>query len=377
MAWLEKRDGTYRVCWRDASGKRHRTKAYTDKLASKSMLAELEKALARGEQGLVDPYKAHKARPLKEHVADYIADLKAMGRDDKYCYNVERRLTRLMAACAWTVLPSIKADSFCSWRENPGVNKRVGGKYDHKIGPRTLNQYLQVARSFCNWTVKRKRAATNPLIDVGNVDETADVRRARRALHEDDLVKLLDKVPAHFLMVYRFMLGTGLRRQEVEDLLWGDIRLNSPTPFIKLRAKATKARRSDVLPLRADMAAELRTLRGEATDGDKVFAAVPTIEEHREYLTAAGIDWTDSEGRRADIHALRHTYGTLLSKSGATPRETMELMRHTDMRLTMKVYTDPRIFNLTSAVEKLPLPNAAKDAEGKATGTDGQAKKSG
>lgn len=371
MAWLEKRDGVYRVVWRDTNGKRHKLKAYSDKLASKAMLADLEKALARGEQGLVDPYKEHKARPLKDHVADYVSDLKAMGRDEKYCYNVERRLNRLMAACEWTVLPSISADSFCAWREMPGVNKRVGEKYNHKIGPRTLNQYLAVARSFCNWTVRRKRAATNPLLGVEPVSELNDVRRARRALHEDDLVKLLAKVPAHFLMVYRFMLGTGLRRQEVEDLIWGDIRLNAPLPFIKLRAKATKARRSDVLPLRADMAAELKGLRGEATDQDKVFAAVPTIEEHREYLTAAGIEFTDNDGRRADIHSLRHTYGTLLSKSGATPREAMELMRHTDMRLTMKVYTDPRIFNLSSAVEKLPLPLSEKSSQ-KATGTEDQ-----
>lgn len=33
----------------------------------------------------------------------------------------------------------------------------------------------------------------------------------------------------------------------------------------------------------------------------------------------------------------------------------MELMRHTDLRLTMRTYTDPRIFDLAGAVEKLPL----------------------
>jgi hypothetical protein len=37
----------------------------------------------------------------------------------------------------------------------------------------------------------------------------------------------------------------------------------------------------------------------------------------------------------------------------------MELMRHTDLRLTMKVYTDPRIFNLAGAVERLPMPAVA------------------
>ena len=49
-------------------------------------------------------------------------------------------------------------------------------------------------------------------------------------------------------------------------------------------------------------------------------------------------------------------------------------MRHTDLRLTMKVYTDPRIFDLAGAVEKLPLnfsdtPNADS---ARATGTQGK-----
>jgi hypothetical protein len=52
----------------------------------------------------------------------------------------------------------------------------------------------------------------------------------------------------------------------------------------------------------------------------------------------------------------------------------MSLMRHTDLRLTMKVYTDPRIFDLAGAVEKLPInlarPTEAESAQ--ATGTDGK-----
>lgn len=64
---------------RDANGKRLRIKGYTDKLASKALMGELEKALARGEQGLVDPFKDAKAKPLLEHVNDWIADLRSLG----------------------------------------------------------------------------------------------------------------------------------------------------------------------------------------------------------------------------------------------------------------------------------------------------------
>jgi hypothetical protein len=99
---------------------------------------------------------------------------------------------------------------------------------------------------------------------------------------------------------------------------------------------------------------------------------LPRIPTHREYLAAAGIPWLDDAGRRADLHALRHSYGTLLSKGGVSPREVMSLMRHTDLRLTMKVYTDPHIFDLAGAVEKLPITlGTANEAQAaQATGTD-------
>jgi integrase len=368
MAWLEKRGSKYVICDRDAAGKRIRIPAYTDRQASKQKLARYEKAKAHGAEGLIDPFEEHKARPLAEHVADYIADLRALGRDGKYVYNCDKRLAKLTAECGWKALGDITADSFCLWRER--LPRMEDGR--SQLSPRSQNQYLEVVRTFCGWCVKRKRAAENPVTTVQKVDESTDVRRARRSLTAEEFIRLLAAVPEGYRGVYRFILATGLRRQEVEDLAWGDIRLNSPTPFIKLRAKATKSRRADSLPLRSDLAEDLRKLRGESGDADRVFPSVPTIEEHREYLTEAGIEWEDSEGRRADIHALRHTYGTLLSQSGATPREAMELMRHTDLSLTMKVYTDPRIFDLAGAVERLPIPASSIPATAVATGTDGQ-----
>jgi integrase len=38
----------------------------------------------------------------------------------------------------------------------------------------------------------------------------------------------------------------------------------------------------------------------------------------------------------ATFHALRHTFGTAPSRAGVTPRTAMELMRHSDIRLTTK-----------------------------------------
>ena len=89
-------------------------------------------------------------------------------------------------------------------------------------------------------------------------------------------------------------------------------------------------------------------------------------------LKAAGIAKIDDRGRTIDVHALRHTFGTLLSAAGVAPRVAQAAMRHSSIDLTMNVYTDPRLLDLAGAVEALPvLPLSAPSADAaQATGTD-------
>jgi len=68
---------------------------------------------------------------------------------------------------------------------------------------------------------------------------------------------------------------------------------------------------------------------------------------------SAEINMIDKSGRRADFHALRMTFCTLLENAGVPQRVAQEAMRHSDPRLTAQVYTDTTQFNLRSAVGKL------------------------
>lgn len=58
-------------------------------------------------------------------------------------------------------------------------------------------------------------------------------------------------------------------------------------------------------------------------------------------LSLAGISKRDDRGRTLDVHALRTTFGTLLSKGGVPLRTAQAAMRHSDPSLTAIVYTDP------------------------------------
>ncbi|MDP7163622.1 MAG: hypothetical protein QF792_09025 [Phycisphaerae bacterium] len=61
------------------------------------------------------------------------------------------------------------------------------------------------------------------------------------------------------------------------------------------------------------------------------------------------------------------------SQAGVAPWVAMEIMRHTDMRLTMNLYTDPSILNTARAVEQLADLDRQPEAGGVellSTGTD-------
>ncbi len=72
-------------------------------------------------------------------------------------------------------------------------------------------------------------------------------------------------------------------------------------------------------------------------------------------LKAAGIPKKDADGCVVHVHALRHSFGTHLSKAGVAPRVAQAAMRHSNISLTMGTYTDARLLDTSEAIEALPI----------------------
>ena len=179
-------------------------------------------------------------------------------------------------------------------------------------------------------------------------------------------------------------------------------------PFLTLDAADEKNREGNDIPLRDDLAADLRDwladklrrFQEEAlTTGAPIPARLPPdtrlfnvpsqlVKILDRDLIAAGIarrvkvdgkwiiDKRDDRGRSLDVHALRTTFGTLLSKGGVAPRTAQAAMRHSDIKLTMGVYTDPKLLDVRAPLMRcpsLPLGDQAGAESVRATGTDGEA----
>ncbi|CAN5306171.1 hypothetical protein BH10PLA2_BH10PLA2_22530 [soil metagenome] len=182
--------------------------------------------------------------------------------------------------------------------------------------------------------------------------------------------------------------------------------LDYPVPFTSLDASDEKNREGNAILLREDLAADLkrwldeklRCLQNEALQAGATIPVrlppdTPVINVPNKLvkildrdLFAAGIarrvsvqgkwvmDNRDDRGRSHDVHALRTTFGTLLSKGGVAPRTAQAAMRHSDLKLTMGVYTDPRLLDVRGALDTLPALALQVEQPGtdslRATGTD-------
>lgn len=348
--------------YRDAKGKRKVAGGFTDKVATEQKAANIEKHTARHSVGIVDVPFEHTDCPIETHVKDWLADLERSGRSPEYTRKVKARVNTLIADREWKRLASIRVDDVTKWL----TTKQIAG-----MGEQTCNHHIDALRSFCNWCVAQKRLERNPVEAVTKAN-VIEPRCKRRAATPDELARLVAVHPVRG-KVYLTAMLTGLRRQELQRLEWRDVvDLESDGPYFALRAATTKSKRADAVPVPPELRDALRSLRpSKWQPTDHIFASIPKSSTVKADLTTAGIK-ADTPDGKLDFHALRTSYGTMLARSGVNVRTAMELMRHTDIRLTTRTYTDARLLDTSGAVRTLPRIGDPTEQRQKATGTDGK-----
>ena len=317
----------------------------SDKRVAQQKLTKLIEELEREAAGIGAPRVQREAgqTPLLTHLRAFLAECEATGRSRNTLGKYAHSLPKLFGRCRWVALRDITEDSFTAWREKSGLS------------PKTLNDCLSNMGAFLNWMKRRRLIVANPLEHVRKVSNDSP-GNFRRALSVDEITRLLRVAPSHRATIYQTILYTGLRRQEINGLRWGDFDFTVTPTRLKVPSSISKNRKESVHFLRPELTETLKAFRpAEAKAGDWAFRGqVPRVPTFKRDLAAAGIPFEDERGRRVDLHALRTTFGTLLSASGVSPRVAMELMRHSDLKLTMKVYTDASQLPLIAEAARLP-----------------------
>jgi len=317
----------------------------SDKRTALHKLSQLAEEREKEHNGILAPKTVRQAaeQPLTALLSEYLSDLEARSRRPRTLRKYLNNLKKLFARCQWIKIQHVTARSFCQWRNHCGLS----GK--------TLNDLLANATTFFDWLEHQRMLNDNPLKYVERVD-TRGKDQYRRALSQDEINALLSAAPPHRAIVYLTAIYTGLRRNELNQLRWGDLTLDVPLPIVCAPASITKNKKEAKLPLRPEVVEALRSIRPvDSAPFQFVFnKKVPRVRTLQKDLSRAGIVFVDESGRRLDFHAFRVTLGTMLAANKVPLADAMYLMRHSDPKLTMKIYTDASQLALNVSLAKLP-----------------------
>jgi site-specific recombinase XerD len=79
-----------------------------------------------------------------------------------------------------------------------------------------------------------------------------------------------------------------------------------------------------------------------------------TPDEEKRRRASDFLRYQDSNGKFADFHALRHTFITNLGRAGIASKTAQTLARHSDISLTMPIYTHVDQAEQEEAINPLP-----------------------
>jgi len=415
----------YIAKYRDASGAWiEKQTGCTDETAARAILGQLQRRAELIRAGVItqeeDEAGRHGTQPLSEHLESWTEHLRTKGSTKHWWTQASRRVKRICDERGLKRLRDLSVAPVERWmREQTDAGMSAG----------TRNGYRGALMAFANWCARTGRLPSNPLTHVATADDRSDRRRTRRALTDDELMRLLDAARRRPLaeastlqcgkrkgqegakvsdayrarlerlgreraLIYKTLVLTGLRKGELASITVGQVDFTGPVPYLLLHARDEKNRRGAEIPIRADLAGELRAwmdeklavLQAEASereqpiparlphatklltvsnglirifDRDLAFAGIARIEKRNGKEV---VFKTDERGRTVDIHALRHTFGTHLCRAGVPLRTAQAAMRHSDPSLTANVYTDPKLLDVAGALEALP---ALRDTGGR------------
>ena len=368
------KDGKYHDCWRfqytDWMGKRRTATGYPSKTETEKLAASKQRKEDEIRRGYRDPPQTadkHKTKPVDETVEEYLAWGKSQGGRGGRPWSKGHARMREAHLKWWQerlalgtledldgVLPRAQE----ALRELQGENR--AGK--------TLANYAEALRGFCNWCVCQGYLAEDPMKGFTAFDTTPKAKNLRRAMTAEEIHRLLDACAPDRRLLYEVAFCGGLRAGELKALT--PQHLDTERGGLVLDAEWTKGRRDGFQPLPAALVKRLKAFavsgealrlyrrnfkraRGNAAripENPLLYVPHNPAGSMESDLKRAGIP-KHAFGGKLDFHACRTAFVTFLLEAGAQVKEAQTLARHSTPQLTMNVYGRAREERLTALTE--------------------------
>jgi integrase len=224
----------------DGNGKPCRVLLSESKETARRMLAKLAGDAQLAGVGIVDPFAAHRGRPLGEHLGEYARYLAGKGDTSEHVGRARARIRAVLDGCRFRVTDDLQASPVLDFLDRlqecgreraelpaakewyakaemvavlgihsasvarmlhcAGLEGKGNGKarrYHREVvqtlqdrlgkgaGVTTRNHYLTAVKGFTRWLARDRRIPADPLSHLARQNADVDVRRPRRALPED------------------------------------------------------------------------------------------------------------------------------------------------------------------------------------------------
>lgn len=354
----------------DAAGRERRVSSKTkNKRVAVSMLEQRRLEVQQQRAGTANDYSESAKRPLDEFVKDYARELRANDRSKQY---VDEAIRRIRLAITESKLSTLGGAIDARGRLQTFL---VGIR--EKRSAKTHANYVESLTTFGRWLHVGSHWPDNPFAFLRKKGRKRDADRKfhRRQLSWAEVEQLAaaalvrhahayakshggrpsPKADEHAwhgrerAVLYLLAATTGLRAGEIEALKWEDVHMAGESPFLSLPGAHTKNGADAVIPLQAFVVEALRDLRRDRSkrigrpqaEGDQVLHVPERIAEHvRRDAMHAGLIPTHrpADRQRVDFHSLRHSCVRILREAGVAVEIVQQIMRHSDVRLTLQTY---------------------------------------
>jgi integrase len=339
-----RRGGRYVVVYRDPAG-RQRKRAARTLAEARALKASLTADIHRGE------FRETSRVSFAEYASEWIATYQ--GRTSRGFGEGSREdYRRALGLDDEGKLTGAGAVAFFGRMRLATIEPRDVREYARRLATRglaasSIRKNIAPLRALFATALEDGAIRSNPVLGI-RIARTADDSDAQeaKALTEDELRRVLEKLPDSWRPFFEFLAQTGLRIGEAIELRWGDVDgpwLRVTRRYYRGAVGLPKGRRTRDVPLSRELAQALWTLRKEshATSDDFVFTSARglRIDPHnlaarvlKPACRAAGVgDWLG-------FHTFRHTCATMLFRRGWNAVQVQKFLGHSDPGFTLRTY---------------------------------------
>lgn len=293
--------------------------------------------------GLLKAEQANCTRTLSEHLTDYIADLE-INSNNGYPAQVEGNIKKIMAGCGI---------EFWSDVDGAEIRKYLDSALNNK---HTAQHYIETFKMFANWLKEQGRIKAVPVIK-----SIKYIVPPQRAFEESELQALYETaregseiygLTGHERYVlYRLAFESGLRRNELKSLTRTAFDFEKCTVLVS--GTDTKNDNEAYQKITPETMALIKDFVKDKMPDTKLFdISCHSSDMIRKDCRKAGIETANHKGK-VKFHSLRHSLATHLVSKGVPPNVVQKIMRHSDIKTTMKYYTHLLRGAEDNAIDKL------------------------